>query len=81
MVSTTGTLADVYPVLFLSPNAFGVVPLKGGSAMTPMVLNPNVVRGGDPLAQRGSMGWKTYFTAVILNQSWIGRAECAAVEL
>lgn len=81
MVSTTGTSADVYPVLYLSPNAFGVVPLKGGSAMVPMVLNPNVVRGGDPLAQRGSIGWKTYFTAVILNQSWIGRCEVSAVEL
>ena len=81
MVSTTGTSADVYPVLYLSPNAFGCVPLKGKAAITPIVLNPNVPRGGDPLAQRGSVGWKTYFTAVILNQAWIGRAEVAAVEL
>lgn len=81
MVTATGTSADVYPVLYLSPNAFGVVPLKGQNAMTPMVLNPNIVRGGDPLGQRGSIGWKTLFTAVILNQAWIGRAEVAAVEL
>lgn len=81
MVSTTGTSADVYPIIYLSPDAFGVVPLKGKEAITPMVLNPNVPRGGDPLAQRGSVGWKTYFTTVILNQSWMGRAEVAAVEL
>jgi len=81
MVSTTGTLADVYPILYLSPDAFGVVPLKGKNAITPIVLNPNVPRGGDPLAQRGSVGWKTYFTGVILNQAWIGRCEVAAVEL
>lgn len=81
MISTTGTNADVYPVLYLSPDFGGVVPLKGKNAMTPMVLNPNVPRGGDPLAQRGSVGWKTYFTAVILNQAWIARVECAAPEL
>lgn len=81
MISTTGTNADVYPVIYLSPDAFGIVPLKGKNAMTPMVLNPNVPRGGDPLAQRGSVGWKTYFTAVILNQAWMARVECAVPEL
>lgn len=81
MVSTTGTNADVYPVIYLSPDAFGLVPLKGAKAITPMVLNPNVPRGGDPIGQRGSVGWKTYFTAVILQQSWLHRVECAAVDL
>ncbi len=81
MVSTSGTSADVYPILYLAPDAFGTVPLKGKNAITPMVLNPNVVRGGDQLGQRGSIGWKTYFTAVILNQAWIGRAEVAVPEL
>lgn len=80
MVSTTGTNADVYPVLYLSPDAFGNVPLKGENAMTPMVLNPKP-RGGDPLGQRGSIGWKTYYTCVILNQAWMARVECAAPEL
>ncbi len=80
MVSTTGTSADVYPIIYLSPDAFGVVPLKGKNAITPMVLNPKP-RGGDPLGQRGSVGWKTYFTAVILNQAWMARIECAAPEL
>jgi len=81
MISTTGTSADVYPVLIFAPDAFGIVPLKGANAMTPIVLNPNVPRGGDPLAQRGSVGWKTYFTGVILNQSWMARVECAVPEL
>ena len=80
-VSTTGTKSDVYPVLFFAPDAFGIVPLKGANAITPIVLNANTPRGGDPLGQRGSVGWKTYFTAVILNQSWMARAEVAAVEL
>ncbi len=81
MITTTGVSADVYPVIILAPDAFGVVPLKGANAITPMVLNPNVPRGSDPIAQRGSVGWKTYFTAVILNNGWMGRAECAVPEL
>ena len=80
-VSTAGVKADVYPVLYLAPDAFGIVPLKGKNAITPIVLNPNNPNGADPLGQRGSVGWKTYFTAVILNQSWIARAEVAAIEL
>jgi len=80
MISTTGTSADVYPVLYLSPDAFGNVPLKGENAMTPMVLNPKP-RGGDPLGQRGSVGWKTWYACVILNQAWMARIEVAAPEL
>ena len=80
MVSTTGTSADIYPVLYLSPDAFGCVPLKGSNALTPMVLNPNKPRGGDQLGQRGSVGWKTYFTTVILNQAWMARVECSTPE-
>jgi len=81
MVSTTGSKADVYPVIYLAPDAFGVVPLKGKNAIAPIVMNPNTPRGGDPIGQRGSVGWKTYFTAVILNQSWMHRCEVAAEEL
>lgn len=81
MITTTGVSADVYPVIYLAPDAFGVVPLKGKNAITPIVMNPNIARGGDPLAQRGSVGWKTYFTAVILNQTWMARVECAVPEL
>ena len=81
MISTSGTAADVYPVIYLCPDAFGIVPLKGKNAIAPIVMNPNTPRGGDPLGQRGSVGWKTYFTAVILNQAWCARCEVAAPEL
>ena len=33
-------------------DAFATVPFKGKHAVAPMVLNPNVPRGGDPLGQR-----------------------------
>lgn len=80
MVSTTGTKADVYPIMFLGKDAFGVVPLKGAKAITPMVVNPKP-SAGDRLGQRGSVGWKAWFTAVRLNETWMHRAEVACTQL
>lgn len=81
MVSTTGTNADVYPVVYVAKESYGLIPLKGKSAVTPKVLNPDTPRGGDPLGQRGSVGWKTYFVAVILNDAWLARMEVAVSDL
>ncbi|WNO60441.1 N4-gp56 family major capsid protein [Rheinheimera sp. MMS21-TC3] len=80
-MSTTGTNADVYPVLFFAEEAFGVVALKGtpayGGAIKPTVVHPKPT-SSDPLGQRGSVGWKTYYDALILNDLWMVRAEVAA---
>ncbi len=81
LISTGGTNADVYPVVYVGKEFYGLVPLKGANAITPMVLNPNNPRGGDPLGQRGTVGWKSYFTAKILNEGWGARLECAASDL
>jgi N4-gp56 family major capsid protein len=77
MRSTSGTSADVYPVLFFARDAFGIVPLKGKSSMTPMVVNPKPA-AGDPLAQRGTVGWKLWTATVILQELFMARLECAA---
>ncbi len=77
MRSTGGTYADVYPILYLGRDAFGIVPLKGKDALTPMVVNPKPAPG-DPLAQRGTVGWKAMTAAVILNDSYMARAEVCA---
>lgn len=77
MISTTGTNADVYPVLYVAKDAYGLVPLKGKDSMSIMVVNPKPA-AGDPLGQRGTAGWKTMHTAVILNDLWLVRAEVAA---
>lgn len=77
MRSTTGTLADVYPVLYLARDAYGIVPLKGKDALTPMVVNPKPAPG-DPLAQRGTVGWKAWQSAVILQDAFMVRLEVAA---
>lgn len=77
MLSTSGTSADVYPVLFLGRDAYGIIALKGQYAVTPMVVNPKP-SDSDPLAQRGSVSWKAMQTCVILNDAFAVRVECAA---
>lgn len=77
MLSTSGTNADVYPVLYVARDSYGIVALKGMFAVTPMVVNPKP-SDSDPLAQRGHVGWKAMQTAVILNDAWMVRAEVAA---
>ena len=83
-VSTGGTSADVYPVLIMGQNAFGHIALKGnkdaGGAIKPMVRNPGKPEKGDELGQTGSVAWKTYYVATILNDLWMVRIECSALE-
>jgi N4-gp56 family major capsid protein len=81
MVSTSGTSADVYPVIFLGQDCFAQVPLKGEEAITPMVLNPGKPSKSDPMAQRGYVSWKTYYAAVILQDLWMARLEVAVTLL
>ena len=78
VLSTTGTNADVYPLIVIAQDAYGCVPLKGESAITPTVVSPDQVTKSDPLGQRGYVGAKTYHAGVILNQAWMVRIECAA---
>lgn len=74
MLSTSGTSADVYPVIYLARDAFGIVPLKGMNAITPTVVNPKP-SDSDPLAQRGHVGWKSMQAAAILNDAFMVRLE------
>jgi N4-gp56 family major capsid protein len=75
--STGGVNIDVYPVLYFARDAFGIVPLKGNSAMTPMVVNPKPA-AGDPLGQRGTVGWKLWTATVILQEAFMVRLEVGA---
>lgn len=77
MLSTSGTSADVYPILLVGRDAYGIVALKGMFALTPMVVNPKP-SDSDPLAQRGHVAWKAMQTCAILNDSFMIRIEVAA---
>jgi N4-gp56 family major capsid protein len=76
-LSTSGTYADVYPILIFGQDAYGTVPLAGKESVATYVNNPKAING-DELAQRGSVGWKGWTTAVILQDLWMLRLEVAA---
>jgi len=79
MISTTGTSADVYPIICLAPDAWATVPLRGKNSGNIAVVNPKPA-SGDPLGQRGTLGWKFWHAAVILNDDLMDRIETAATD-
>lgn len=81
MVSTAGTSADVYPILFFGKEAWGIVPLRGQGAVSPTIIPVGQKTKDDPLGQRGYAGWKLWHVALILNQLWMARLEVAATDL
>jgi len=81
MKSTTGTLADVYPIIIVAKNSYAHVPLKGKNAISPKVVNPDTADKTDPLGQWGFVSWKMWNANVILNQLWMIRLEVAATLL
>lgn len=76
VIENASSQAHVYPILYLARDAFGIVALKGQNSLTPMVVNPKP-SDSDPMAQRGHVAWKTMTTTIILNDSWMVRAEVA----
>lgn len=81
MVTTSGTSADVYPVLYLGKEAYGIVPLRGQGAVSPSIIPAGVKSKSDPLGQRGYVGWKMWHACLILNQVWMARLEVAVTDL
>lgn len=80
MVSTTGTSADVYPIIFIGKDFFAHVPLKGAYSLKAFVVN-RTSTDSDPLAQRGHVGYKFTKAALITNESWGARLEVASTNL
>lgn len=81
VLSTTGTNADVYPVLIFGEDAYGTVALKGKDSAEILVRNPGKPENGNELGQRGSVGWKGWHVAARLNEAWMVRLEVAATLL
>ena len=70
--------ADVYPVIIVAQDAYGAVRLQGRKAVDLKVRQPDgQPTDTDPLSQRGSVGWKTWYACAILNEQWIARLEVA----
>lgn len=78
VISTTGSKADVYCIPIVAKDAFGVIDhtsYGNGKMYYVPVGEPGK---DDPLAQRGTIGYKVWHAAKILNDDFIVRIETAA---
>ncbi len=75
---TTGTTADVYPVMVVAQEAWGQVSLKGMNAIQPIYLPAKQITHANPLGMFGYVGANFYKNAVRLNENWLVRIEVAA---
>lgn len=81
MVSTTGTVADVYPILYFGKHAYGTVALRDQGAVSPTIIPVGQKTKDDPLGQRGYVGWKMWFLCLRLNEAWMARLEVGVTAL
>ena len=79
--STTGTLADVYPMIVCAEDAWGSVALKGMGAIKPVIISANERNHANPSGLFGYVGADTWFTAVRTNENWMTRIEVAVSAL
>ena len=75
---TTGTTADVYPIMIVAQEAWGQVALKGMNAVQPIYLPAKQITHANPMGQFGYVGANFYKNAVRLNENWMVRLEAAA---
>lgn len=82
VLTTNGTNADVYPLVFLGQDAFAATALKGMDSAAVAVKNPKMGESyEDPLGQRGFVAWKMWYSGVRLNEAWMLRLEAAVTAL
>lgn len=74
--STTGTSADVYQVIVGSQDAWGHIGVNKDK-MEVTAISPSQKDKNDPLGQRGYVGCKFYYHAVILNNLQMAVIEVA----
>ena len=75
---TSGTTADVYPVMVVSQDAWGQVALKGMGSIDVTYLPAKVKSHANPLGMFGYVGGTFWKNAVRLNENWLVRLEVAA---
>jgi len=80
MESNGGANVNIYQMIVLAKESFGHIAVRGekfplGGPIKPIVRQPGNATPGDELGQTGSIAWKMYFNAKILNDTWLERLE------
>lgn len=81
MVSIGGSNVDVYPYIIIGESAWGQVALKGQRAISPTMISSKTINHANPMGMFGYVGASTWFNAVVLNNAFMTRIECAVSSL
>jgi len=73
-VSSGGTKSDVYPIIIVAEDFGGCATLGGMDSLRAKIVAPKP-GPGDPLGQRGTVAWDTWYSCVILQDLWMYRIE------
>lgn len=72
----TGSNADIYPLIIMAQDFGGCATLGGVDSLRSKIVQPRP-SASDPLGQRGSIGWDTFYSCVILQDLYMYRLEVA----
>jgi N4-gp56 family major capsid protein len=61
---------DIFSTVVVGREAFGVPNLQGNSPLKPSTIIVNTPDSGNPLNQYVTAGWKAYWTAKVLDDTW-----------
>ena len=73
-VTTGGVNTDIYPLIILAQDFGGCATLGGMDSLRSKVVMPKP-GPGDPLGQRGTVAWDTFYSCIILQDLWMYRIE------
>jgi len=75
--STTGTNADVYPILVMGEDAVFDIALRGENSVSPTHIKHNTKTKDDPHGQRGYVGAVFWSAVLVANPGWMAVGEVA----
>ena len=68
---------DVYQIIIIAKDAYGITAIERGTVNT-IIKTPGTQDTSNPLDQWSTVGWKAWHVAKILNDSWMVRIETCA---
>lgn len=81
LFSTSGSNADVYPVIVVGEDAWGDVALRGMNSFNVTHIPHSRKDKNDPHGQRGYIGSIFWSASFIQNDGWMAVLECGATSL
>jgi N4-gp56 family major capsid protein len=81
LFSTTGTSADVYPIIVVGANGCFDIALRGSRSFDITVLPHTQKDKSDPLGQRGYVGASFWSAVLVANNGWMAVGEVARTDL